>query len=360
MAYRIAVLGATGLVGRTLLRLLAERSFPADEVVALASARSAGTTLPYAPAPGGELTVREAVPEAFEGVDIVLSSAGGSVSRLLLPEAAARGAVSIDNTSAFRMDEDVPLVVPEVNAHAIPRYRARRIIANPNCSTIQLVVALAPLHRAFGLRRVTVATYQGVSGAGAAAVDELFEETKAALGAEPFERRVFPRQIAFNPLPHIDVFMDDGDTREEWKMRVETPKILEAPVPLHATCVRVPVQVGHSEAVWIETERPIDPAAARELLRGAPGVEVVDAPHGDDPETAYPTAVDAVGRDAVYVGRVRRDPTVENGLALWVVADNLRKGAALNAVQIAETLVELWEEAGGKAEYEAERAPVTV
>jgi aspartate-semialdehyde dehydrogenase len=359
MGYRIAVLGATGLVGRTLLRILDERDFPADLVVALASARSAGTTLPFRAAPDGRLTVREATPDAFEGVDIVLSSAGGSVSKALLPEAAARGAVSIDNTSAFRMDDDVPLVVPEVNPHAIAGYRARRIIANPNCSTIQLVVALAPLHRAFGLRRVTVATYQGVSGAGAAAVNELFEESRAALGAEPYERQVFPRQIAFNPLPHIDVFLEDDSTREEWKMRVETPKILESPVPLHATCVRVPVQVGHSEAVWIETERPIDPEAARERLRAAPGVEVVDDPRSDDPAKAYPTAADAAGRDPVYVGRIRRDPTAENGLALWVVADNLRKGAALNAVQIAEKLVEMWEEAGGKAAYEEDRQPVT-
>jgi aspartate-semialdehyde dehydrogenase len=365
MGYRIAVLGATGLVGRTLLRILEERAFPAEEVIALASAKSAGTTLPFRQGgdpEGGRLTVREATPEAFEGVDIVLSSAGGSVSKALLPEAAARGAVSIDNTSAFRMDDDVPLVVPEVNPHAIEGYRARRIIATPNCSTIQLVVALAPLHRAFGLRRVTVATYQGVSGAGAAAVNELFEETRAALGAEPFDRQVFPRQIAFNAIPHIDVFLnrqEGDDTREEWKMRVETPKILESPVPLHATCVRVPVQVGHSEAVWIETERPIDPEAAREHLRDAPGVEVVDDPRSADPAKTYPTAADAAGRDPVYVGRIRRDPTTENGLALWVVADNLRKGAALNAVQIAERLVELWDGAGGKAAYEADETLVT-
>lgn len=356
MEQTVAVLGATGLVGRTILRILEEREFPATEVVPLASARSAGKTLAFR---GRELVVREAVPEAFEGIDLVLSSAGGAVSQELLPQAAARGAVSVDNTSAFRMDEDVPLVVPEVNRHRIADYRARRIIANPNCSTIQLVVALKPLHDAFGLKRVTVATYQGVSGAGAKAVDELFEETRAALGAERFERKVFPRPIAFNVLPHIDVFRDDGDTKEEWKMRVETPKILEAPVPLHATCVRVPVQVGHSEAVWIETERPISAEAAREALSAAPGLEVVDDPRSGVPERAYPTAADCARRDSVYVGRIRRDPTIEHGLAFWVVADNLRKGAALNAVQIAEELVALWRQAGGKAAYEGERTAVT-
>lgn len=350
MTYTTAVLGATGLVGRTMLRILEERGFPADPVIALASERSAGTTLPFR---GGELTVRKAGAQAFEGVDLVLSSAGGSVSKALLPEAAARGAVSIDNTSAFRMDDDVPLVVPEVNRHRVGDYRGRGIIANPNCSTIQLVVALKPLHDAFGLRRVLVSTYQGVSGAGADAVEELFEETRASLGAEPYQRSVFPRPIAFNPLPQIDVFLDDGETREEWKMRVETPKILEAPVPLHATCVRVPVQVGHSEAVWIETDRPVDPEAAREVLRASPGIEVVDRPGNPPGQDAYPTAAETAGTDPVYVGRVRRDPTVDRGLAFWVVADNLRKGAALNAVQIAEELVGLWQEAGGKAAFEA-------
>lgn len=350
MPYRVAVLGATGLVGRTMLRILEERELPAGEILALASERSAGTTLPFQ---GGELTVRRAEPAAFEGVDLVLSSAGGSVSRELLPEAAARGAVSIDNTSAFRMDEEVPLVVPEVNAHRIPDYRDRRIIANPNCSTIQLVVALKPLHDAFGLRRVTVATYQSVSGAGAQAVDEMFEETRAAMGAEPFDRKVFPKPIAFNPLPQIDVFLDDGETKEEWKMRLETPKILETEVPLHATCVRVPVQVGHSEAVWIETERPVAPGEAREVLGASPAITVMDAPANPPGDDAYPTAADCAGRDPVFVGRIRRDPTIERGLAFWVVADNLRKGAALNAIQIAEEVFRLWEEAGGKEAYEA-------
>jgi len=345
MTYRVAVLGATGLVGRTLLEILEQRSFPVGELVPLASERSAGGAVPFR---GAEVAVRLAEPDAFEGVDVVLSSAGGAVSKELLPEAAARGAVSIDNTSAFRMDDDVPLVVPECNPHRIRDYVTRGIIANPNCSTIQLVVALQPLHRAFGLERVHVATYQSVSGAGAGAVRELLDETRHLLdredgtGESAFERREFPKQIAFNPIPQIDVFHEDGETKEEWKMRLETPKILEIPVALHATCVRVPVTAGHSEAVWIETERPVDPDAARAALRAAPGVEVID-----DPDTlAYPTAVDAEGKDPVYVGRVRRDPTTPNGLAFWCVADNLRKGAALNAVQIAEGLVELWQREG--------------
>lgn len=353
--YRVAVLGATGLVGRTLLKILEEREFPIGELIPLASARSAGTTLSFR---GDSVPVREATADAFTDVDLVLSSAGGSVSQKLLPEAAARGAVSVDNTSAYRMDEEVSLVVPEVNPHRIGDYGERRIIANPNCSTIQLVLTLKPLHEAFGVRRVHVATYQAVSGAGASAVEEMLGETRAALESEPFERHVFPRPIAFNALPHIDRFLDDGETREEWKMRMETPKILEVPVDLHATCVRLPVQVGHSEAVWIETERPVDPEAARESLRAATGIEVVDDPTGDDARGRYPTAHDCAGRDPVLVGRIRRDPTAENGLAFWVVGDNLRKGAALNAVQIAEGLVARWQEAGGKAAFESRAAEV--
>ncbi len=346
MSYRVAVLGATGLVGRALLEILEQRRFPVGEMVPLASERSAGRVLPFR---GRHHQVLRAEPEAFDGVDLVLSSAGGDVSRALLPEAARHGAVSVDNTSAFRMEDDVPLVVPEINGARIAGYRARRIIANPNCSTIQLVVALKPLQEAFGLRRVIVSTYQSVSGAGRRAVDEMLSETRAVLAGESFERRIFPARIAFNPLPQIDVFLDSGDTKEEWKMRVETPKILETPVEVHATCVRVPVTAGHSEAVWIETERPVTPEVAREALRGAPGLRLVD-----DPEhLGYPTAVDAEGGDEVLVGRIRRDPTIANGLALWVVADNLRKGAALNAVQIAEGLVELWEEAGGREAFEA-------
>lgn len=326
-AVRVAVLGATGLVGREMLRVLEQRDFPVAELTALASARSAGTTVPFA---GADVTVREATPESFEGVDLVLASAGASVSKWLLPEAARRGAVSIDNSSAYRMEPDVPLVVPEVNGHRIADHRTRGIVANPNCSTIQLVVALAPLAREVGLRRVVVSTYQGVSGAGQAAVATLRDDVRRGLeepgGADP-------KAVAFNARPEIDVFVDGGETREEWKMRVETAKILELDVPLTATCVRVPVEIGHSEAVWIETERPLTPERAREILRDAPGVALWDDPA--DPRK-MPTALDAAGTDPVHVGRIRRDPSIENGLALWVVADNLRKGAALNAVQIAE------------------------
>jgi len=351
MSYRVAVLGATGLVGRTFLDILEQRSFPLDELIPLASERSAGTTLPFH---GAEVEVRLAEPDAFDDIDIVLSSAGGSVSKALLPEAARRGAISVDNTSAYRMDPDVPLVVPECNPARIADYIRKGIIANPNCSTIQLVVALKPLHEAFGLRRVHVATYQSVSGAGAGAVQELLDETRHLLAdsGEQFEHQEFPKQIAFNALPHIDVFQAEGETKEEWKMRVETPKILEIPVQVHATCVRIPVMGGHSEAAWIETERPIDPDAARKVLSGAPGLEVVDDPTAG----VYPTAAEGEGTDPVYVGRIRRDPTCDNGLAFWCVADNLRKGAALNAVQIAEGLIELWETEGRETAEPAKAA----
>jgi aspartate-semialdehyde dehydrogenase len=332
MSHRVAVLGATGLVGRTMIGILEEREFPVAELVPLASESSAGRLVSFR---GEEIAVRRAEPDAFEGIDLVLSSAGASVSRELLPEAAKRGAISIDNTSAFRMDEDVPLVVPEVNPHRIGDHGARRIIANPNCSTIQLVVALKPLHDLATIRRVHVSTYQSVSGAGQAAIDELAAETREVALGDTYERTVFPKQIAFNVLPQIDVFLEDGDTKEEWKMRVETRKILEAPVEVHATCVRTPVFFGHSEAVWIETERPLSPDEAREALRRAPGVSV-----WDDPERGhYPTPAETAMHDDVFVGRIRRDPTTPNGLALWIVSDNLRKGAALNAVQIAEHLV---------------------
>ncbi len=333
--YRVAVLGATGLVGRTFLELLAERNFPASEVLPLASARSAGKTVDFG---GKQLRVRRAEPAAFQGVDLVLSSAGAAVSRELLPAAAEHGAVSIDNTSAFRMNPEVPLVVPEVNAHRIPEYGRHRIIANPNCSTIQLVVALAPLHDAFTVKRVIVSTYQSVSGAGQGAVDQLLADTGVA-GEGALGRALPPTSFAFNALPQIDVFLNGGETKEEWKMRLETPKIMEVRIPLHATCVRVPIVYTHSEAVWIETERPASPAEARAVLRAAAGVEVLD-----DPESlAYPTSRGAAGKDPVYVGRVRRDPTADNALAMWVVADNIRKGAALNAIQIAERLVAHWE-----------------
>ncbi len=337
MTYRVAVLGATGLVGRTFLELLAERAFPVRELIPLASERSVGSRVRFA---GESLSVRLAEPMAFEGVDIVLSSAGAAVSRALLPVAAERGAVAIDNTSAYRMDPEVPLVVPEVNPHRIADYTRRGIIANPNCSTIQLVVALQPLHEAFGLRRVIVSAYQSVSGAGQSAVDELVDDL-AGVGNARAEQAA-PRALAFNVLPKIDVFMDGGETREEWKMRHETPKIMEIDLPLHATCVRVPVTSTHSEAVWIETERQASPEAARQVLGDAPGIVVVDDPSSD----AFPTTTLAAGRDPVYVGRIRRDPTTDNGLALWVVADNIRKGAALNAVQIAEHLVAHWRETG--------------
>lgn len=337
MTYRVAVLGATGLVGRTFLELLAERAFPARELIPLASARSVGRRVLFAEE---TLTVQLAEPAAFTGVDLVLSSAGAAVSRALLPAAAERGAVAIDNTSAYRMDPEVPLVVPEVNPHRIADYRRRGIIANPNCSTIQLVVALQPLHQAFGLRRVIVSTYQSASGAGQSAVDELVAGL-ADVGNRRAEQ-ASPHALAFNALPKIDVFMDNGDTREEWKMRHETPRIMEVDVPLHATCVRVPVASTHSEAVWVETERSASPQEAREVLRQAPGIVVVD----DPARGIFPTTTMAAGRDPVYVGRIRRDPTVDNGLALWVVADNIRKGAALNAVQIAEHLVAYWQENG--------------
>lgn len=331
MSLRVAVLGATGLVGTTMLRLLEQRGFPAGEVIALASERSAGRRLPFR---GGELTVRAAGPGSFEGVDLVLASPGAAASRQLLPEAAARGALSIDNSSAFRLDEDVPLVVPEVNGHRVRSFSTRRIIANPNCSTIQLVMVLAPLHLAFELRRVHVATYQSVSGAGRKGLEDLDGETRAELGDTPYSRRHFPRPIAFNVVPEIDVFLDGGETREEWKIRLETAKIMEAPIAVHATCVRVPVRYGHSEAVWLETARPVSVDEARAVLAAAPGVAVLDDPG----RRLYPTPRELDGTDAVYVGRIRRDPTTEHGLALWIVADNTRKGAALNAVQIAEAL----------------------
>jgi len=343
MTYRVAVLGATGLVGRTMLKILEQRKFPVDKAnfLPLASDRSAGQVLDFR---NEKVTVQEAKPEAFQGVDIVLSSAGGAVSKKLLPEAAKRGAVSIDNTSAYRMDPEVPLVVPECNADAIAGYGAKGIIANPNCSTIQLVVALKPLHERFGLKTVRVATYQSVSGAGANAVRELLDETRFLLdgGEGELAHTEFPRQIAFNALPEIDVFQAGGETKEEWKMRVETPKILGIDVKVHATCVRIPVIGGHSEAVWIETEEPIDPEEAREILAGAPGLSVEDDPAARE----YPTAAEKEGTDDVFVGRIRRDPTCDHGLAFWCVADNLRKGAALNAVQIAEELIKLpaWQE----------------
>ena len=333
MGYRVAVVGATGNVGRELLGILAERRFPVDEVIALASSRSVGKEVSF-----GEddvLRVADLATFDFGSVDIALSSPGAKVSDVFAPKAAAAGCVVIDNTSRFRMDPDVPLVVPEVNAHAISGYRRRNIIANPNCSTIQMVVALKPLHDLAGIRRVSVATYQSVSGAGHAAMDELFAQTRAIYVNDPIKKEQFTKQIAFNVIPHIDMFMDDGSTKEEWKMMVETKKILDPAIKVSVTCARVPVFIGHAEAVNVEFERPISASEARSALRNAPGVAVVD--HRAD--EGYVTPVESAGDDLVFVSRIREDQTVENGLNMWVVSDNLRKGAALNAVQIAECLV---------------------
>jgi aspartate-semialdehyde dehydrogenase len=333
MSYRVAVVGGTGNVGREMLQILAEHDFPAEEVVPLASSRSAGSEVSF----GDDkvLKVRALDNFDFKGFDIALFSPGAKVSAVHAPRAAAAGCVVIDNTSHFRMDPDIPLVVPEVNPDAIAGYRKRNIIANPNCSTIQMVVALKPLHDLARVKRVVVATYQSVSGAGKEAMEELFEQTRAIYMNAPVERQKFTKQIAFNCIPHIDVFMPDGSTKEEWKMVAETHKILDPNIAVSASCVRVPVFIGHAEAVNVEFERPIDEAAATAALRTAPGISVID--HRAD--EGYVTQVECVGEDAVYVSRIRKDPTVKHGLSLWVVSDNLRKGAALNAVQIAEHLV---------------------
>ena len=333
MGYKVAVVGATGNVGQGLLQIMAEREFPADEVVALASERSIGREVSY-----GEdevLKVQDLAAFDFKGTDIVLSSPGAKVSAEYSPKAARAGAVVIDNTSHYRMDPDVPLVVPEVNPDAIAGFTKKGIIANPNCSTIQMVTALKPLHDLAGIKRVVVATYQSVSGGGREAMDELFNQTRAIFVNDPVEKHKFTKQIAFNVIPHIDVFMDDGSTKEEWKMVVETKKILDPKIKVTATCVRVPVFIGHAEAVNIEFERPISAEQARKALKNAPGITVIDHRHDE----GYVTPEESAGEDPVYVSRIREDPTVENGLNIWIVADNLRKGAALNTVQIAEVLV---------------------
>jgi aspartate-semialdehyde dehydrogenase len=332
MGYKVAVVGATGNVGREMLDILAERRFPADEVVALASRRSMGVEVSY-----GDKTLKAKALEHydFSDVDICLMSAGGSVSKEWSPKIAAAGAVVIDNSSAWRYDPDVPLVVPEVNADAVVGFRKKGIIANPNCSTAQLVVVLKPLHDKAKIKRVVVSTYQSVSGAGKDGMDELDRQTKSVYSLAELESKKFTKRIAFNVIPHIDVFMDDGYTKEEWKMVVETKKILDPKIKLTATCVRVPVFIGHSEAVNIEFENPITTDEAHEVLRNAPGVLVVDKRQ----DGGYVTPYEAAGDDATFVSRVREDPTVENGLALWCVSDNLRKGAALNAIQIAECLI---------------------
>ena len=332
MSYRVAVVGATGAVGREMLKTLAERDFPVKELAAVASGRSAGTQVSF-----GErqvLTVQNLDTFDFAGWDIGLFSPGASVSAIHAPRAAEAGCVVIDNTSQFRMEPDVPLVVPEVNPQALTRIR-RGIVANPNCSTIQMVVALKPLHDRFTVRRVVVATYQSVSGAGKEGMDELWAQARASFVNDPVKPEQFTKQIAFNVIPHIDRFMDDGSTKEEWKMAVETRKILDPEIKVMATCVRVPVFIGHAEAVHVEFEQPISVAEARAALRQAPGVTVLD----EREDGGYVTPLEAQGEDATFVSRIRKDPTVENGLAFWCVADNLRKGAALNAVQIAETMV---------------------
>jgi aspartate-semialdehyde dehydrogenase len=343
MGFKVAVVGATGNVGRELLSALAERQFPCDEVVALASSRSIGRQVSF-----GEddiLDVQVLDNFDFKGIDIVLSSPGAKVSAAFAPRAAKAGAVVIDNTSQFRMDPDVPLIVPEVNPDAIKGYEKRGIIANPNCSTIQMVVALKPLHDLAKIKRVVVATYQSVSGAGRAAMDELFRQTRSVYVNDPIKPEQLTKQIAFNVIPHIDAFMADGSTKEEWKMAVETRKILGPDIAVTATCVRVPVFIGHAEAVTVEFLKPITEADARKALRDMPGVSVVD--HRAD--EGYVTPVEIAGEDLVYVSRIRKDPTVANGLSLWVVADNLRKGAATNAVQIAEILCGRYLDRKGRA-----------
>jgi aspartate-semialdehyde dehydrogenase len=331
MAYKIAVVGATGNVGREMLNVLIQRQFPISEVVALASTRSVGTEVSFG---DGVLKVKALDYFDFKGTDIVLMSAGGAIAKEWAPKIAAQGPIVIDNSSAWRMDRQVPLVVPEVNAAALNEHR-KNIIANPNCSTAQLVVALKPLHDRARIKRVVVSTYQSVSGAGKEAMDELFRQTRAIFVADPVEVGEFTKQIAFNVIPHIDVFLDSGVTKEEWKMVVETQKILDPDIQVTATCVRVPVFVGHSESVNIEFEKPVTAEQARAALRAAPGILVVDKRE----DGGYVTPIECVGEDATYISRVRKDPTVEYGLNMWIVSDNLRKGAALNAVQIAESLI---------------------
>jgi aspartate-semialdehyde dehydrogenase len=331
--YNVAVVGATGLVGEQMREVLEEREFPIGELRLLASERSAGQLLPFQ---GKQIRVEILKEDSFTDIDIGLFSAGGSVSAKYAPIAVRAGAVVVDNTSCFRMEPDIPLVVPEVNSKEIGKYAARGIIANPNCSTIQMVVALKPIHDAARIKRVVVSTYQSVSGAGRKAMEELSHQVAALFNGKEIEKEKFPHQIAFNCIPHIDAFMDSGYTKEEWKMINETRKIFNEPLlPITATTVRVPVFCSHSESVNVETERKLTATRAKALLREAPGIVVADEPQAD----IYPMAIDAVGKDATYVGRIRDDDSVANGLNLWVVADNLRKGAALNAVQIAEILI---------------------
>ncbi|MCC6598601.1 MAG: aspartate-semialdehyde dehydrogenase [Alphaproteobacteria bacterium] len=333
MGYKIAVVGATGNVGHEILKILDERNFPADDVIALASSRSVGKEVSFG---DKDLKVHDLSKFDFKGVDIVLSSPGAKVSAEYSPKAAAAGAVVIDNTSYWRMDPDVPLVVPEVNPQAIADHTKKGIIANPNCSTIQMVVALKPLHDAARIKRVVVATYQSVSGSGKGAMDELFNQTKGIYANQTPVPDVYPKQIAFNTIPQIDVFMDDGMTKEEWKMVVETKKILDPKIMVCASCVRVPVFIGHSEMINVEFENELTAEQAKKLWRNFAGVTLVDL---EQEELRFVTPLEVQGEDDVFVSRVREDITVENGLNFWCVADNLRKGAALNAVQIAEVLI---------------------
>jgi aspartate-semialdehyde dehydrogenase len=333
VGYRVVVVGATGNVGREMLNILAEREFPADEIAAVASSRSTGTEIEFGET-GKTLKVRNIEHFDFASWDIALFAAGSGPTKIYAPKAAAAGCIVIDNSSLYRMDPDVPLIVPEVNPEAIDGYTARNIIANPNCSTAQMVVALKPLHDAARIKRVVVSTYQSVSGAGKEGMDELFEQSRNIFVGDPAVAQKFTKQIAFNVIPHIDVFLDDGYTKEEWKMVVETKKILDPKIKVTATCVRVPVFVGHSEAINLEFENEISAKKAQSILREAPGVMLVDKRE----DGGYVTPIECVGEYATYVSRVREDPTVDNGLVLWCVSDNLRKGAALNAVQIAELL----------------------
>ena len=332
MGYTVAVIGATGNVGREALEILAERGFPADTVLAVASRKSAGQDAYF-----GDKKLKVVALENvdFSTVDIAIMSAGGDISKQWAPKIGAAGCVVIDNSSAFRMDSQVPLIVPEVNADAIVGFRAKNIIANPNCSTAQLVVALKPLHDAATIKRVVVATYQSVSGAGKAGMDELFSQSKAVFSMGEMKQEKFTKRIAFNAIPHIDVFMEDGYTKEEWKMMAETKKILDPKIKLTATCVRIPVFVSHSEAVNVEFEKPLSVEEARAILRNAPGVLLIDKRE----DGGYMTPHEAAGEDATYISRLRTDSTVDSGLSFWCVSDNLRKGAALNTVQIAEVLV---------------------
>jgi aspartate-semialdehyde dehydrogenase len=333
MSFKVAIVGATGNVGREMLNILEERGFPASDIVPLASRRSLGSEVSY-----GDRTLKVKVLDNhdFSDTDICLMSAGGNISKEWSPKIGRQGCVVIDNSSAFRYDQDVPLIVPEVNPDAISGFTKKNIIANPNCSTAQLVVALKPLHDVATIKRVVVATYQSVSGAGKEGMDELFTQTRAVFVADSVESKKFTKRIAFNVIPHIDVFLDDGFTKEEWKMVAETKKMLDPKIKLTATCVRVPVFIGHSEAVNIEFEKPITADQARDILREAPGCQVLDKRE----DGGYITPLESAGEDATFISRIREDSTVDNGLAMWIVSDNLRKGAALNTVQIAELLIE--------------------